>query len=107
MTSAGPFGSQPSESDSSGWELLPGDSCNIVFALVTGLWSGGGDDSPDRRANLQTNADWAQKAYDGEDKNRNNILDEGEDIFLFLSVSNQIITQDFNYLKNNAFSSSI
>ena len=80
MTSAGPFGSQPSESDSSGWELLPGDSCNIVFALVTGLWSGGGDDSPDRRANLQTNADWAQKAYDGEDKNRNNILDEGEDI---------------------------
>ena len=80
MTSAGPFGSQPTESDSSGWELPPGDSCNVVFAIVTGLWSGSGDDSPARRANLRTNADWAQKAYDGEDKNRNNILDEGEDI---------------------------
>ena len=31
------------------------------------------------RGNLITNYDWAQKAYDGEDKNRNNILDEGED----------------------------
>jgi hypothetical protein len=30
--------------------------------------------------NLQINADWAQQAYDGEDKNRNNILDEGEDL---------------------------
>ena len=26
------------------------------------------------------NYDWAQKAYDGEDKNRNNQLDEGEDV---------------------------
>ncbi len=80
MTSAGPFGSQPTEADSSGWELPPGDSCNVVFAIATGLWAGGGDDSPARRANLHTNVDWAQKAYNGEDKNRNNILDEGEDI---------------------------
>ncbi|MFQ6608474.1 MAG: hypothetical protein ACE5EE_08045 [Fidelibacterota bacterium] len=80
MTSAGPFGSQPTEVDSSTWALPPGDSCNVVFAIITGMWASGGDDSPARRANLHTNADWAQKAYNGEDKNRNNILDEGEDI---------------------------
>ena len=31
------------------------------------------------RYNLHVNYDWAQKAYNGEDSNRNNILDEGED----------------------------
>ena len=44
------------------------------------LWEpGSGEDSPLRRNNLHVNYDWAQKAYNGEDKNRNNILDEGED----------------------------
>ena len=79
MLSAGPFGSQPTNEDSSAWELLPGDSCNVVFAIVAARWNGGGDDSANRRANLHVNADWAQKAYHGEDKNRNNRLDDGED----------------------------
>lgn len=80
MISCGPLGSQPANVDSSSWELPPGDSCNVVFAVVTALWNGGGEDSGTRRANLHINSDWAQKAYDGEDKNRNNILDEDEDI---------------------------
>ncbi len=78
MLSAGPFGNQM-ELDST-LILLPGESCSIAFAVVCGLWEGSGSDSPERRANLIVNADWAQKAYDGEDKNRNNILDEGEDL---------------------------
>ena len=50
------------------------------------LWSDGhGEDSPGRRGNLLINYDWAQKAYDGEDKNRNNILDEGEIIMIIRS----------------------
>jgi hypothetical protein len=78
MLSAGPLGNQM-DSDST-LMLLPGESCSIAFAVVCGLWNGSGSDSPERRSNLIVNADWAQKAYDGEDKNRNNILDNGEDL---------------------------
>ena len=80
LFSAGPFGSIPTEPDSSAWELPPGDSCNIVMAVVTAKWNGTEDDSPTRRRNLHVNSDWAQRAYNGEDKNRNNILDDGEDL---------------------------
>ena len=80
LFSAGPFGSTPSNEDSSQWELPPGDSCNIIMAIICARWSGTTDDSPARRANLHVNNDWAQKAFDGEDANRNNILDEGEDL---------------------------
>ena len=80
LFSAGPFGSIPTEPDSSAWELPPGDSCNIVMAVVTAKWNGTEDDSPMRRRNLHVNSDWAQRAYNGEDKNRNNILDDGEDL---------------------------
>ena len=80
LFSTGPFGSNPANQDSSQWELPPGDSCNIVMTIVCARWSGAIDDSPDRRANLHVNNDWAQKAYDGEDVNRNNILDDGEDL---------------------------
>ncbi|MBC8400395.1 MAG: hypothetical protein H8E14_02785, partial [Candidatus Marinimicrobia bacterium] len=78
--SAGPLGSQPANMDSTSWELPPGESCQIVFAVVTAPWSDGGSatKSPSR-ADLHVNMDWAQKAYDGEDKNRNNILDDDED----------------------------
>jgi hypothetical protein len=38
LFSAGPFGSIPTEPDSSVWELPPGDSCNIVMAVVTVLF---------------------------------------------------------------------
>jgi hypothetical protein len=78
MLSAGPFGSQM-DSDST-LILLPGESCSIAFTVVCAQWDGSGADSPDRRSKLIVNADWAQKAYDGEDKNRNNFLDEGEDL---------------------------
>jgi hypothetical protein len=80
LFSAGPFGSIPVEADSSVWALPPGDSCNVVMAVVTAKWNGTEDDSPTRRRNLHVNADWAQRAYNGEDKNRNNILDDGEDL---------------------------
>ena len=80
MLSAGPFGSSPANEDSTSWELLPGESANIVFAIVAARWAGSGNDSGLRRTHLRVNSDWAQKAYDGEDKNRNNILDEGEDL---------------------------
>jgi len=79
LLSAGPIGSKPNI-DTTSWALAPGDSCSIAFSVVCGLWSDGhSGDSPGRRGNLFINYDWAQKAYDGEDRNRNNILDEGED----------------------------
>jgi hypothetical protein len=86
LLSAGPFGSSPANADSSSWSLAPGESCNVAFALVCGLWEGNGcgensdEDCSVRRKNLHINHDWAQKAYDGEDINRNNVLDEGEDL---------------------------
>ena len=80
LFSAGPFGSVPANADSSEWELPPGDSCKIVMAIVCARWNGATGDSPERLANLYVNNDWAQKAFDGEDANRNNILDEGEDL---------------------------
>ncbi|NOZ76072.1 MAG: hypothetical protein GXO90_12005 [FCB group bacterium] len=80
LVSAGPLGSRPATADSSHWILPPGESCNVVFAVATARWNGTIDDSPERRANLHVNVDWAQKAYDGEDKNRDNILEEDEDL---------------------------
>ncbi|NQV14708.1 hypothetical protein HQ531_04555 [bacterium] len=79
LHSAGPLGSEPVDGDMENWELPPGESTTIVFALVAASWAGAGIDSPARRTELYTNADWAQKAYDGEDSNRNNVLDPGED----------------------------
>jgi len=79
MISAGPIGSEHN-ADTTAWTLAPGDSCNLSFTVVCGLWGSGGEgNSSARRNNLIVNYDWAQKAYDGEDKNRNNQLDEGED----------------------------
>lgn len=79
LLSAGPFGSEHN-ADTTSWTLAPGDSCQMAFVIVCALWApGAGEDSPARRNNLYVNYDWAQKAYDGEDKNRNNQLDEGED----------------------------
>ena len=80
LFSAGPFGSVATNGDSTKWELPSGDSCKIIMAIVCARWNGAIDDSPERRANLHVNNDWAQKAYDGEDVNRNNILDDGEDL---------------------------
>ncbi|MBS1262593.1 MAG: hypothetical protein MAG453_01949 [Calditrichaeota bacterium] len=60
-------------------DLAPGDRFNVVYAIVCARWNGGGQDSEQRRRNLYTNADWAQIAYNGEDRNGNGVLDPGED----------------------------
>ena len=79
LLSAGPTGSEPN-ADTTSWILGPGESCHIAFTVVCALWTPGiGGNSHAQRGNLHVNYDWAQKAYDGEDKNRNNQLDEGED----------------------------
>ena len=80
LMSAGPLGSLPN-ADTTSWPLAPGDSCTISFVVVCAMWDDGASgDSPLRREKMYVNYDWAQKAYDGEDKNRNNILEEDEDI---------------------------
>lgn len=96
-----PDGAFPDEEDS--WMLLlsigslgdlaPGDSLNMVFAIVCGFWGDDDTDSPVRRKNLRLNSEWAQIAYNGEDVdgdgkldliaediNNNDVLDEGEDL---------------------------
>jgi hypothetical protein len=64
-------------------ELAPDSTINVVFAVVAAA-KGGDDpnwmDTEANRSQLLTNADWAQRAFDGEDKNRNNVLDPGEDL---------------------------
>jgi hypothetical protein len=63
--------------------LNPGDSVEVVFAVVCAKKFGtlaASNDLPIQRKNLYTNAGWAQKAYNGEDANGNNIIDEDEDI---------------------------
>ncbi len=60
-------------------DLAPGERFKVAYAIVCGLWNGSGEDSKERRSNLYLNADWAQRAYNGEDRNGNGILDPGED----------------------------
>jgi len=63
--------------------LQPGASVNVVFALVAAKKYGNdptADDTEASRANLYRGLRFAQQAYDGEDKNRNNTLDPGEDL---------------------------
>jgi len=62
--------------------LAPGDSVNVVFAIVCAKKYGvdpAAYDTDEQRKNLYNNAEWALKAYYGEDRNRNGILDPGED----------------------------
>ncbi len=63
--------------------LDPDSSINVVFAVICAS-KGGSDpnfaDTEANRKNLNTNAFWAQTAYDGEDRNGNNRLDAGEDL---------------------------
>ena len=79
MISAGPLGSHTLSSDSSQWVLPPGESFDVIFSVLAGEWSEWGSDSPSRRTVLTTFSDRAQKIYNGEDVNRNNLLDAGED----------------------------
>jgi hypothetical protein len=78
LLSAGPLGSD-TQNDSINWRLPPDSSCTVVFAVVAASYAGGGENDGIRRANLYLNKDWAQRTHDGEDNNRNNILDYGED----------------------------
>lgn len=63
--------------------IAPGDSINVVFAIVCAKKYGPDPanlDTEEQKTNLYVNADWALRAYHGEDKNRNGILDPGEDL---------------------------
>ncbi len=60
--------------------IEPGDSLNVVFAVVCGFWGDGASDSPARRSNLRINSDWAQVAYNGEDVDGDGKLDPDEDV---------------------------
>jgi hypothetical protein len=63
--------------------IAPGDSINVVFAIVCAKKFGSDPanlDTEEQKTNLYVNADWALRAYYGEDRNRNGILDLGEDL---------------------------
>ena len=59
-------------------EIPAGESINVVFAVVCGRKNGNDPprfDTPFQRQNLLENVSWAQRAYHGEDSNRNGQLD--------------------------------
>lgn len=63
--------------------IAPGDSINVVYAIVCAKKYGNDPmnlDTPEQKKNLYSNAEWALRAYYGEDKNRNGKLDPGEDL---------------------------
>jgi len=63
--------------------IAPGDSINVVFAVVTAKKYGNDPaalDTEEQKTNLYINADWALRAYYGEDRNRNGVLDPNEDL---------------------------
>ncbi len=63
--------------------VQPGESVNIVFAVTTAKKFGSdatADDTEAAKVNLFRGLSFARQAYDGEDKNRNNQLDAGEDL---------------------------
>ncbi len=63
--------------------IAPGDSINVVYAFVAAKKYGFDDPALNtevQKTNLYTNAGWAIRAYNGEDRNGNNILDAGEDL---------------------------
>ncbi|MFT4521654.1 MAG: hypothetical protein ACI8ZN_000591 [Bacteroidia bacterium] len=73
LTSVGPFKS-----------LAPGESITISYAVIMGKkWEDGNpnsDNTYQQQTILRDNANWAQVAYNGEDKNFNGVLDPGEDV---------------------------
>lgn len=63
--------------------IAPGDSVNIVYAIIAAKKFGTDPaslDTEEQKLNLYTSAEWALRAYHGEDRNRNGILDPGEDL---------------------------
>jgi hypothetical protein len=64
-------------------KIAAGDSINVVFAIVCAKKFGNdlaSLDTEEQKTNLYSNADWALRAYYGEDRNRNGILDPNEDL---------------------------
>ena len=64
-------------------KITPGDSLNVVFAIVCAKKYGSDPavlDTKAQRLNLYSNAEWALSAYFGEDRNRNGRFDPGEDL---------------------------
>ncbi|MCZ2356619.1 MAG: hypothetical protein LC115_08025 [Bacteroidia bacterium] len=64
--------------------IKPGETVTIAFAIVLAKKNEDGNpnitDNEVQKQLLAQNAAWAQSAYNGEDKNFNGILDEGEDL---------------------------
>ncbi|MBK8947103.1 MAG: hypothetical protein IPM32_17795 [Ignavibacteriae bacterium] len=63
--------------------LAPNDSVNVTFAIVAAKKTGNdlpSFDTDEQKSDFYLNASWALRAYNGEDKNANNILDEDEDL---------------------------
>ncbi len=80
LISGGPFGQEPTNADSTQWVLHPGDSVRVAIAVVCAEWGNTSlVDNEARKSYLYANSDWAQKAYNGEDRNGNGILDSDED----------------------------
>ena len=64
-------------------KIAPGNSINVVFAIVCAKKYGNDPqslDTKEQKNNLYSNAEWALRAYFGEDRNRNGELDPGEDL---------------------------
>ena len=62
--------------------IAPGDSINVVYAIVCAKKYGtdaASIDSEEQKTNLYNSSDWALRAYYGEDRNRNGELDVNED----------------------------
>jgi hypothetical protein len=63
--------------------VQPGETVNTVFAVICAKKAGNDatpDDTEAAKSNLYRSLSFALQAYDGEDKNRNNVLDPGEDL---------------------------
>jgi hypothetical protein len=72
LITAGPFA-----------KIAPGDSINVVYAIVCAKKYGSDAasiDNEEQKTNLYKSASWALRAYNGEDKNGNGVLDPGEDM---------------------------
>ena len=70
MITAGPYSSIPA-----------GDSINVVFAVIAAKKTSSSpttDDSPAQKSALLQACEWAQRTYDGEDRNGNGQQDIGE-----------------------------
>jgi hypothetical protein len=70
-------------------EVLPGDSVGFTMAIVCAEKFGSAPmqlDLEESRKDLYLNSRWAKISYDGEDKNGNGILDEGEDLWPFNGI---------------------